>query len=103
MRSASEKPSSLLILARTSSALKCTALSRGASTWESVVLPAPGNPITRILRFMNQPELHQLRVLIGMRRCLEQETRWRHHNEFVGLNAVRLLGTCASLPEPFLA
>src|SRR5436305_1843684 len=49
IRSASEKPSSRLILARTSSALKCTALSRGASARARVVLPAVGSPMMRIL------------------------------------------------------
>src|SRR5436190_18503789 len=52
IRSASEKPRSLFTLARTSSALKWTALSRGASTFERVVLPAPGNPMIRIFRCM---------------------------------------------------
>src|SRR5258708_18303376 len=57
MRSASEKPSSRLMLLRTSSALKCTALSRGANIRARVVLPAVGNPMTRILliRSPSQP------------------------------------------------
>src|SRR3984893_1476924 len=49
-RSASEKPRSLLTFLRTSSALKCTALSRGARPAASVVFPAPGNPMMRIFR-----------------------------------------------------
>src|SRR5258708_36344431 len=49
IRSASEKVSSRLMLLRTSSALKCTALSRGASIRANVVLPAVGNPMLRIL------------------------------------------------------
>src|SRR5262245_498898 len=40
-------PRSLLISARTESALKCTALSRRARTVASVVFPAPGNPSPR--------------------------------------------------------
>src|SRR4030088_244947 len=50
MRSASEKPSSILMFLRTSSALKWTALSRRARAVDNVVLPAPGKPITKILR-----------------------------------------------------
>src|SRR4051812_16100765 len=53
IRSASEKPRSRLMLARIASALKCTALSRGDNDVDNVVLPAPGRPITRILRFMS--------------------------------------------------
>ena len=50
IRSAGEKPRSRLISRRTSSALKWTAPSRGTRTLASVVLPAPGRPISRILR-----------------------------------------------------
>ena len=39
------KPRSLLTLARTASALKCTPFRRGTSMLASVVLPAPGRPM----------------------------------------------------------
>jgi hypothetical protein len=51
-RSSIEKPRSRLMLARTSSLLNTTALSIGASARVNVVLPEPGRPITRILRFI---------------------------------------------------
>src|SRR5262245_12289736 len=45
IRSSCAKPRSLLTLARTASALKCTPLRRGTSMLASVVLPAPGRPM----------------------------------------------------------
>src|SRR2546425_2077915 len=47
-RSSCAKPRSLLRLARTASALKCTPFNRGTSAVASVVLPAPGRPMMRI-------------------------------------------------------
>jgi hypothetical protein len=49
-RSSWLKPRSRERLARTASALKTTALSSGASAFAKAVLPAPGRPMTRILR-----------------------------------------------------
>jgi|RhiMetdeSRZDD1v2_1073273.scaffolds.fasta_scaffold25030_3 hypothetical protein len=49
-RSAWLKPRSRERFARTASALNTTALSNGASAFASVVLPAPGRPMIRILR-----------------------------------------------------
>jgi hypothetical protein len=37
-------------------ALKTTALMRGASALARVILPAPGNPMIRILRFTLAPQ-----------------------------------------------
>ncbi len=48
IRSSGENPKSLLMLARTSSALNQTAPSMGARIFARVVLPAPGRPMTRI-------------------------------------------------------
>ena len=48
------KPRSRERLARTASALNTTALSSGAKTPASVVLPAPGRPIMRIFRFIHR-------------------------------------------------
>jgi len=50
MRSAWVKPRSRERFARTASALNTTALRSGASAVASVVLPAPGRPMMRILR-----------------------------------------------------
>src|SRR6478735_9514198 len=47
------KPRSRERFARTASALNTTALSSGASAFASVVLPAPGRPISTILRIMS--------------------------------------------------
>src|SRR5580692_10424024 len=55
MRSSWVKPRSRDRLARTASALKTTALMSGASALASVVLPAPGSPMIRILRFTSTP------------------------------------------------
>src|SRR5262249_49529325 len=47
------KPRSRLMFLRTSSLLNTTALSIGARARVSVVLPEPGKPMTRILRFIS--------------------------------------------------
>src|SRR6266545_2621887 len=86
MRSASEKPSSILIFLRTSSALKWTALSRRASAVAKVVLPAPGKPITKILRCTQLsalgPVLKGNHVVLGIADIRGQAARvsdlWNH-------------------------
>src|SRR5580658_8202191 len=56
-RSSWVKPRSRDRLARTASALKTTALMSGASALASVVLPAPGSPMIKILRFTSAPSV----------------------------------------------
>src|SRR5882672_3678616 len=83
MRSASEKPSSILIFLRTSSALKWTALRRRASAVARVVLPAPGNPITKIFFRCTQSSrsgtiLKGNHVVLGIADIRGQATRASH-------------------------
>src|SRR5580700_11431779 len=56
-RSSWVKPRSRDRLARTASALKTTALMSGASALARVVLPAPGSPMIKILRFTSAPSV----------------------------------------------
>ena len=73
-------PRSLLISARTESALKCTALSRRARIVASVVFPAPGNPITKSLRKMVSLYLIGDNSRVGFRigKNPQQHCKFRH-------------------------
>src|SRR4051812_40369097 len=73
------KPRSRDRFARTASALNTTALSSGASAFASVVLPAPGRPMIRILRISIPQRARAFEERANRAPALLINMRWRRN------------------------